>query len=124
MCNTSCTSCDLSHYEELVPSSYEDVLKTVELTSQILKEEYIPWEKILLKSSQKQDCLGHVQNGRKTNNNHTQEPSESVACVQSSIAQNNWQYLLSLEELRGIPVKKRTKEQKKRYKHLMYLKSR
>ena len=126
-----CLAYDQSHYEDLVPTSDEDVQKTVDLFQNIISGEYFPLNipklqeensKSNLKRTEYEKSFPPLSPNKKSvpTKQSTLDRNESPPNKKQKPADNGC--LLNLEELKKIPVRERTVGETKRYNQLMYLK--
>ena len=107
-----CLAYNQVHYEGLVPSSDEDIAKTIDLTKQFLYGEYnisindIPaFQNKSTEIYHKEFPILRSQSDKRSNKSKVSEEVE--------------EFPLSLDDLKKIPVKNRTPEQTKVYNRLM-----
>ena len=113
-----CLAYDQAHYESLVPCSDSDIEKAVILSKQVQSGEYdLKMEDIPI--------FGCTQS-KSANYDFDFPPLASKGLTarktrtQPKVNENSEECMLTLEELRKIPGKKRKPEESKRYKQLMY----
>ena len=129
------------HYESLHPQSVEDINKTKDLINAFTNGNYMyakkdipylieiskePTPKLYDDRQYEKDfsplnSSGNSKNSLNRNKCDTKSPPLKPSNCRTSIAKKICE--LSLEEIRMIPVKKRSTEEKKQYNHLMYLKN-
>ena len=107
-----CLAYDRSHYEQLIPASDNDIIKTVQLSKKLMS-------------------ISRIDEGQSTNNKKErcrlsdyESNFPSLPSAKNLKAFEESFCLMTLTELKQIPVKQRTKEQQSRYKSLMYDQSR
>ena len=125
-----CLAYNQVHYESLVPCTQDDIQKTILLSQQVLSNEY----NLKMANIPIFENTGMVQH--KSDSYDIQFPplasplkNMTVSGTKSTLKRKeeqntdlNEQCYLSLEELQKIPVKKRNREETKRYNQLMYQK--
>ena len=121
-----CLAYDQSHYEAMVPNNVEDELKTIELKKQFIEGRYdkkmedIPFMKAEMCNQRKSYAAALK---RKLDDNSLPKikptPKKKTLASSNPKQDSEEQCFLSLEELKNIKCKDRTKAQTKKYNKLM-----
>ena len=120
-----CLAYNQSHYESLVPCSEEDIEKTIVLTQQFLNGQYIlRMEDIPLFKKEKEEFKNSydidfpaLPSSKK--NLPVGKPKVSAKRKKEVSHKNYEECLLTLDEIKKIPVKNRKQVETRRYKKLM-----
>jgi hypothetical protein len=118
-----CLAYDQAHYESLVPSSQSDIEKTIILSKQVLSGEYsLKMGNISIFECQLKKAeftSAHYDNEFPPLASKQKEVNKKRKGQEYS-SNINEDCMLTLEELKKIPIKKRNKGETKRYNNLMY----
>ena len=112
-----CLAYNKYHYEQLVPKTNCDVQRTIDLSQKLLAGSCV------------EDIFTAIMTKTQATSTYDKNfpllplPGKRVVLKEKSNIQPSNCCLMTLAELKSIPVKKRTQQQQSRYKSLMYLES-